>query len=69
MLFGCTNYVVLFSLPARYNSLLLYGKSLWGCTGFDGVAEARKAGGGFSLASFKNVKLQVIADKTELVAA
>jgi len=42
---------------------------MWGRTGFDGVVEAGKAGRGSSLASLKNGEMQVIANKTTLVAA
>ena len=29
---------------------------IWGCTGFDGVVDTEKAGGGFPLATLKNGK-------------
>jgi len=42
---------------------------IWGRNGFDGIVETGVAGRGFSLASLKNEKLKINADKQELALA
>lgn len=42
---------------------------IWGRNGFDGVVEAEEAGSGFSLATLKNGKIKINADKQELALA
>lgn len=43
-----------FSIDKNTDSEYFILSLIWGCTGFDGVVEIGKAGGGFSLASLKN---------------
>ena len=42
---------------------------IWGCNGFDILPEVQIASSGFSLATLKNGKIKINADKQELALA